>query len=690
MTLSRDAIWKFLASSVALVLLGSAPLVAEPAGPLRTATAVRNLSPEEARKERPVQLRAVVTYVNASAGELFVQDTSAGIFVFIRRSKSDTALKTGQLVDVSGVTAPGDFSSSVTNARIAVIGQAGMPKPVRLPFDQVSSGKQDCQWGSLVGVVRSGREENGLLYLDTIAPGGVFLTIMKEFPADWAATLIDSKVSFTGVLAAQFNEHRQVTGVRMFVPSKEFIHIDEPASRFPFALPETSAAAIGAFRLNQDGNHRIRIRAGITAVVSRTLLYVSDREIDLPVELAAVCPARLGSLVDVVGFPGIIDGRRGLQNAICRLVSDRNSVTPIELSVADIVPPQTAEEGSGLAIAKGMRNDLKLITVEGTVIQTVRQAAAQALTLISGDRTFSVTIPESAGWPADAAEPGTRVKVTGICLIAFDEYHRAQSFHLLAREAADIAVISRPSWLTLRKAVWIMVPLLLTIVAAIVWISVLRLHVAASTRELNAANLRLSQLAVEDALTGAANRRRFDERIREEMSRVGCDERPISLIMIDLDHFKQVNDLYGHQRGDQNLIQVVGALRRALIGIPDALLARYGGEEFAAILPGTTLAYALELAEEMRRSVHEMAIAHERSPFDKRQTVSLGVATLVAGRTGSDPDALMLMADRALYAAKKNGRNRAMSFGADVSADGDVAVGHSPLFGSMMQISANS
>src|SRR6202042_2855436 len=119
---------------------------------------------------------------------------------------------------------------------------------------------------------------------------------------------------------------------------------------------------------------------------------------------------------------------------------------------------------------------------------------------------------------------------------------RAQSFRLLARESADIAVVARPSWLTLRRALWIIFPLVLVVFGALVWISVLRSHVATRTIELRAANERLLQLAVEDALTGAANRRRFDERLREEVADCRRAETPLSLIMIDLDHFKQVND----------------------------------------------------------------------------------------------------------------------------------------------------
>jgi hypothetical protein len=325
---------------ISAVLFFSGPqpgllLLAQPATtPFTTAAEVRDLGPEEARKESPVSIRAVVTYVNLQSGELFVQDRSAGIFVFIRNSTSDVNLRAGQMVKIQGVTAPGDFSSSITKARITVIGRAEMPRPVHLSFARIRTGEQDSQWGHLVGVVRSGREEDGVLYLNAVTPDGAFLVIMKDYRADWASTLVDSKVSLDGVLAAQFNEHRQVTGVRIFVPSPGFLHIDERAPASAFDLPESSALSVGAFRTKQDQSRRIRVRASVTAVVSQNLMYVSEGEGNLPVELWVSCFCKPGSVVDVVGFPGTIDGRPGLQDAACRFVADGAACGPPNSSYA--------------------------------------------------------------------------------------------------------------------------------------------------------------------------------------------------------------------------------------------------------------------------------------------------------------------------------------------------------------------
>lgn len=167
-----------------------------------------------------------------------------------------------------------------------------------------------------------------------------------------------------------------------------------------------------------------------------------------------------------------------------------------------------------------------------------------------------------------------------------------------------------------------------------------------------------------DGLTGIANRRHFDVAIEREMRRAMRNSSPLSLLMIDIDHFKDYNDHYGHQQGDECLIQVAGELA-AMLQRPTDLLARYGGEEFAAILPDTDAAQALQMAEAMRQRAAELRIPHEKTGNDvKHITVSIGIATQHTQHTQQQPHqpldiaALIGAADRALYLAKRSGRNR--------------------------------
>lgn len=160
-----------------------------------------------------------------------------------------------------------------------------------------------------------------------------------------------------------------------------------------------------------------------------------------------------------------------------------------------------------------------------------------------------------------------------------------------------------------------------------------------------------------DGLTGIANRRHFDVAIEREHRRARRNGTPLSLLMIDIDHFKAYNDHYGHQQGDQCLIAVAAALN-ALLKRSTDLMARYGGEEFAMILPDTDTEQAVQLAEAIRARTAQLAIPHAHGGANGHVTVSIGVATQQAD-LAVDVPTLIGAADGALYQAKNHGRNRA-------------------------------
>ena len=175
-------------------------------------------------------------------------------------------------------------------------------------------------------------------------------------------------------------------------------------------------------------------------------------------------------------------------------------------------------------------------------------------------------------------------------------------------------------------------------------------------RQLEEKNRLLERLSALDTLTGIANRRRFDDVLRQEWRRAARDEAELSLVFCDIDHFKLFNDSCGHQAGDECLRRVAQAFEDAL-NRPADLAARYGGEEFIALLVDTGAEGARLLAERIRQRVEDLAIEHRASPDGPVLTVSLGVASVVP-RAASRPEDLVDLADRALYVAKQAGRNR--------------------------------
>jgi diguanylate cyclase (GGDEF)-like protein len=181
-------------------------------------------------------------------------------------------------------------------------------------------------------------------------------------------------------------------------------------------------------------------------------------------------------------------------------------------------------------------------------------------------------------------------------------------------------------------------------------------ELAEANLKLRRANRRLERLSSIDGLTGVANRRRFDRRLATEWRRAGRTLSPLSLVMVDIDCFKDYNDAHGHQAGDETLRRVALSLSSSLHRAGD-VLARYGGEEFAALLPATDLPHALGVAETLRARVQALAVPHDSSGVAPVVTVSAGVAT-ADPRGSDDVQALVAQADRALYLAKRGGRNR--------------------------------
>jgi diguanylate cyclase (GGDEF)-like protein len=177
----------------------------------------------------------------------------------------------------------------------------------------------------------------------------------------------------------------------------------------------------------------------------------------------------------------------------------------------------------------------------------------------------------------------------------------------------------------------------------------------ARNRQLDAVNTKLEHLAVEDGLTGLFNRRHLNETLDKEWARAARDKAQVALVLIDIDHFKKLNDTYGHPIGDERLRQVADVLRQS-IHRPGDVAARYGGEEFALLLPNTMQAGAGLLADRVRRAVEAMNLPNSESAF-QRVTLSCGVAAMWP-RAGTRPAELVERADHALYRAKQEGRNR--------------------------------
>jgi diguanylate cyclase (GGDEF)-like protein len=331
----------------------------------------------------------------------------------------------------------------------------------------------------------------------------------------------------------------------------------------------------------------------------------------------------------------------------------------------------------GLAVidpAANIRNDVPPpVRVEEALIDGVRAAGgslrvpAGTLRLELRYTALSLRAPELVtfrymleGYDPGWVEAGTNRVATYTKLAPASYTFRVMATNedgVRSRSEARLPVVVDPRWFETWWARLLALLLLIAILWGIVRTRVATLHarqaeleelVADRTRGLAVANERLRGLSYLDGLTGVANRRRFDEAL-EEACATGA---PVSLILIDLDHFKTLNDSQGHQDGDEAL-RSVAALLAARTESRGGLAARFGGEEFAWLLPGVTLAESMSEAETLRLSIRAARIRHTTAP-DGIVTASLGVT---AG-TGMTPPTLIAAADAALYRAKSGGRDR--------------------------------
>ncbi len=463
---------------------------------------IRQLSREEAARGYPVRLQAVVTYCDREAGILFIQDSTAGIFVDPTGMKVEAAergvmpalpppsIYPGELVALEGKSALVDYAPEIVQPTVRILGFAAMPAARTVEFEHLASGKEDSQWVDVRGIVCSATEQPANIYATQpweapvptdpnlvtgasrrlsleIAMGGRRMKAhLLTFQAADVARFVDAKIRVRGALGTIFTQQGQLIGHQMFVPSPDFIDIDEPAPVDPFGIPRHPIASLMRFNLAGESGHRVKVQGVVTLQRQGRNLFVKDETDSVYVQTKQMTPVQAGDNVEVVGFPDVGEYTPKLRDAIFRPLGAGTAVKPI---------PIIAEQA-----LKGSF-DAELVQIDAKLLDRVLSSSEQVLILQAGKWIFNAYL-EQAENALSPVPNESQVRLTGICSVQLDEQRRPRAFRIFLRSVEDITILRRPSWWTLENALWTFGLMGIVIFVGAGWLLVLRQRIRRQTR----------------------------------------------------------------------------------------------------------------------------------------------------------------------------------------------------------------
>ncbi len=444
---------------------------------LRTATAVRALSVEQARQQLPVRLRGTVTFFDEALFSRFIQDATAGIY--LRESTNTPPLLPGQIVEVEGTTSPGEYAPIVVPSRVAVVGSAALPAAKPVTYEELASGNEDSQFVEITGIVRWVRRDEPSDYqvVEITTGGGRLSVYVRQLPAQRSEDLLDSTVRVRGVCSTQFNHQRQLFAIRLMVPRPDDLVVVSPAAQEPFAIAGRTIGSLLRFEPQETYGHRVKVAGNVIYYEPGRLMFLQEGEQGVEVQTRGREPLQAGDRVEALGFVSQGEYSPVLQDSLCRKISGGEPAAAVR------VTPDEALKGN---------DDGRLIQVAAKLLDRSLHGSENFLILQEQDFIFHAYLNQADGQDGFARlENGSRVAVTGVCRIEPGEWQagenwRAKSFHLQLRSAADVVLLRSPPWWTLKKLLWIASGLGLAALAAFGWVGVLHRQVAERTRELGA------------------------------------------------------------------------------------------------------------------------------------------------------------------------------------------------------------
>ncbi|NOS72529.1 MAG: sensor histidine kinase [Verrucomicrobia bacterium] len=463
---------------LAIAMLPAVLAHAQPASEevLRTADAVRRLTPKQAAKHMPVRFTAVVTFHDGAVYSRFVQDETSGIY--LQETTNMPPFGPGQLVEVDGVTGAGEYAPIVMLKSIKVVGKGELPKAKPVSLEELVSGREDSQYVEVVGTVRSVRfeQESEYYLVDMVMGGERFTAYTRQLPVTNTQDLIESVVRVRGVCSSLFNRQRQLFGFRLLVPREADLMIEKPAAANPFDIQTQEISSLLGFTAQSTFGRRVKVAGTVVYQEPGVALFIQDEKEGLRCQTRERLPVQVGDYVEVLGFPAKGEYTPVLQDATFRKIRAGSATEPVKITLDE---------------ALAGTHDCKLVRITGKLLEHTQRGREQFIVLENNGFIFYGYLAKnesSTGF--SQVQVGSEIAVAGICLIErgsswlAGEGWRAKGFRILLRSPEDVVILRSPPWLNVRRVLWLAAALGFLALAASGWVAVLHRQVAERTRQL--------------------------------------------------------------------------------------------------------------------------------------------------------------------------------------------------------------
>jgi signal transduction histidine kinase len=460
---SRLFVW-FLLVTASLFSFVSVPALAdETPAVLTNAASVLALSKDEADKGIPVAVRGVVTAAEPTwKGEFFLQDSSSGVFVL---NRIEPHPEPGDLVEVTGFSQKGAFAPTITNLTLAKLGTAPLPKPKRVPLEQLMSGLEDGQRVEVAGVVRAVVPNKANMDVELAAGGYRIHAFPRLIPGVDPQSLVGAHVRVRGTAAASWNaELRHLRDVIIFVPVTNDFVVEQIETANPFDKPIIPLTGTAEYRRDILPGQRVHVKGVVTLQRPGQDLFLQDESGGLHVQTRQTNELHIGDVVEAVGFPDVENFLPVLGTAKFRKTSETHPLPkPIKVLFQDI----SRETNHADVIAV----EAKLLEGRVRQAQAPRQGLSISLLLqANGFKPFTAEGEFPNGNTELTSIPeGSIIEISGICFTECGPDRNFKSVQLLLSDASTVRILHPPSWFTSRR-LWASVGILFAVLmVAVGW-----------------------------------------------------------------------------------------------------------------------------------------------------------------------------------------------------------------------------